>query len=149
MTRDRVTGLISLIIGIIVAISTLSLPDSKMPGDIGPKAFPFIASGILIICGGGLLATGGKKAEPVYDFAQLRRLGLIVCVVLAYIILMYLIGFIIPTLLASFALSTMFAKVNTVVPAWKRAVFSIAITAAIYVSFGMLLSMKLPSGILF
>ena len=49
-----------------------------MAGDIGPKVFPYISAGILIICGIGLLATGGKKAEKAsYTPKELGRLDTI------------------------------------------------------------------------
>ena len=63
MTKDRTTGLIALVLGIAVAIATSQLPPSTMVNDIGPKVFPFISAGLLIICGAGLLLTGTKKEE--------------------------------------------------------------------------------------
>ena len=149
MTKDRSTGLIAVILGIIVAIGAYQLPASKMPGDIGPKAFPYIAAGILIICGAGLIITGKKKSEPKYDKQQLKRLGLVIAVLLGYIIAMDLIGFIIPTLIVAFALCTMFAKGKTDVALWKRLLFAVLVDGVIYVSFTYLLNMQLPTGILF
>ena len=149
MTKDRSTGLIALVLGIIVAIGTSQLPDSKMPGDIGPKAFPFIAAGLLIVCGAGLLITGRKKSEAVYDNQQLKRLGLVIAVLLGYIIAMDLIGFLIPTFIVAFVLCTMFAKGKTEVALWKRLLFAVLVDGAIYTSFTYLLNMQLPKGILF
>lgn len=148
MTKDRFTGLISLILGICVAFSAYQLPNSKMPGDIGPKAFPYITAALLIICGIGLLITGNKKSAPVYNKEQTKRLALVIGVILAYIIAMDLIGFLIPTFVTAFLLCTMFAKGKTDVALWKRLLFAALVDGIIYVSFTVLLNMQLPQGIL-
>ena len=149
MTKDRGTGLIALILGLCVGVNAYQLPNSKMPGDIGPKAFPYITAALLIICGTGLLITGKKKAEPTYNREQLKRLGLVVGLLLAYIIAMDLIGFLIPTFIVAFLLCTMFARGKTNVALWKRLLFAALLDGAIYAGFTLLLNMQLPSGILF
>ena len=49
MTRDRCTGLVALMLGILTAAATSQLPPSTIANDIGPKAFPYITSFILIV----------------------------------------------------------------------------------------------------
>ena len=44
MTRDRMTGVISVILGIIVAAYAFFLPPSGAEGDVGPALFPYIRS---------------------------------------------------------------------------------------------------------
>lgn len=149
MTRDRATGSLSLLLGIFVAIGAYQLPKSKMPGDIGPAAFPYITAGLLIICGLGLLITGREKSPAAYTKAQFIRLVTVIGVVLAYIVGLHLIGFIIPTLAEAFALCTMFAKGKTELALWKRLLFAALVTGILYVSFEVLLKMPLPAGILF
>ena len=51
MKKDRATGLIAAILGIVVAIYAYFLPKSGIEGDIGPAIFPYIAAAMLIICG--------------------------------------------------------------------------------------------------
>lgn len=59
MTRDRCTGLVALMLGILTAAATSQLPPSTIANDIGPKAFPYITSFILIVSG-ALLTISGK-----------------------------------------------------------------------------------------
>lgn len=149
MTKDRCTGLLALILGLWVAVSAYQLPNSKMPGDVGPKAFPYITAALLIICGAGLLITGKKKSERTYNREQLKRLGLVLGLLLAYIVAMNLIGFLIPTFIVTFLLCTMFARGKTNVVLWKRLLFAALLDGAVYAGFTLLLNMQLPQGILF
>ena len=145
MTRDRVTGLIAVLLGLGIAFMTSQLPKTTMAGDIGPKAFPYIAAGIMILCGAGLLLTG-KKASPVfYTKAQFLRLLQIFGVMLGFIVLMQYLGYTIASLAALFILCSMFSQGKDIA-IWKRAVFAVALTAALYFMFVKLFSIPLPSG---
>lgn len=148
MSRDRVTGLISLVLGVIVAVATIQLPVSLMAGDIGPKVFPGIASGILIVSGTGLLITGKKKSETYFTKNEFKRLMGIGAIVVAYVICMDLFGFIGPSMIMLYVLSTMFTKDKKSVW-WQRIIFSVVVTLILYFSFSRLLSLKMPSGKLF
>ena len=86
MTRDRVTGLIALILGCAVAFATTQLPESSMAGDVGPKVFPYISAGILILCGIGLCVTGKEASPAYYNKAQFQRLVFIFGIVLLYVV---------------------------------------------------------------
>lgn len=149
MTKDRVTGLIALVIGCLVAAMTLRLPETTMAGDVGPKVFPFISAGILIFCGAGLLITGKKKEEkPFYTKEQLVRLALIFGVVLVYCILIHFIGYLISTLMGSFAISMMFGR-KAGIAWWKCLIFAVILTLVLNYSFVNLFSIQLPKGELF
>lgn len=148
MTRDRVTGLIGVILGIAVAIMTSQLPPTTMSGDIGPKAFPYIAAGILILCGSGLLITGRKQSPVYYTKHQFMRLCLIFAVMLGFVVAMQYLGYVIASFAALLILCSMFSQGKNVA-VWKRIVFSVLMTAALYVMFVKLFSIPLPSGVLF
>ena len=149
MTKDRSTGLIALILGIMTGILASRLPESTMAGDIGPKVFPYISAGILIICGIGLLASGGKKAEKAsYTPKELGRLGFIFCVVLGYCVLMTALGYMPATVLGTFVLSVMFGRKKQI-PWYRSLIFSIILTIAVYYIFEKLFVLPLPRGMIF
>ncbi len=149
MTRDQVTGLLALVLGVAMAVMTSQLPPSMMLGDIGPALFPFIASGLLIICGGGLIIKGRNQKTPsVFDRKAVKRLALIFGIVLIYCVAMNYIGFILPTICVLFALSTLFAE-NTKASIPARAIFAVALTLAIFLLFRNVLNLKLPTNQLF
>ncbi len=51
LTKNRVTGLVSLIVGIIYFIATRNLPETAVSDPIGPKVFPTIVSIGMILVG--------------------------------------------------------------------------------------------------
>ncbi len=146
MNRDRVTGLISVVIGAALAAATLMLPASTMRGDVGPKVFPAICATIFLFCGAGMLLQkpAGEPAKG-YSPEMLKRLGMIAGIVLVYVIAMDLIGFMIPTIAVLFVLCTMFSE-GMQVPRWKRLVFAIVISILIYFAFEKLMVLRLPRG---
>lgn len=148
MTKDRGTGLIALVLGAIIAVMTSQLPPSTIQGDIGPAVFPYFSAGLLMFCGAGLLITGNQKEASIFDKRALKRLALIFGVVLLYCIVMSYIGFLVPTVVIFFVLTTMFAEDANVVW-WKRLLYSVVLTLVIYLLFHNVLNLKLPTNQLF
>jgi len=148
MTRDRVTGLIAVILGGLIALSTSQLPASTMVGDIGPRVFPYIAAGILVFCGAGLCLTGKQPSPVYYTKAQFGRLIQIFVVALLYVLAMQYLGYSIATFSCVFVLCTMFSK-NTRIRWWKRLIYAGIFTTFIYLGIVSLLKIPLPTGKLF
>lgn len=148
MKRDQVTGAISLVLGVLVAVATVQLPASGMRNDLGPKVFPAICAAGLIISGIGTMLKKDGKQSRGYTRREFGRLVLISALVLGYVILMDLVGFLISTIIVLYIMSTMFAE-KLQVARWKRGLFAVAATAAIYVTFVKLMALQLPGGLLF
>lgn len=148
MTKDRGTGLIALVMGAAIAVMTSQLPPSTIQGDIGPAVFPYFSAGLLMFCGAGLLITGNQKEASIFDKRALKRLALIFGVVLLYCIVMSYIGFLVPTVVIFFVLTTMFAE-DADVAWWKRLLYSVVLTLVIYLLFHNILNLKLPTNQLF
>lgn len=149
MKRDHVTACISIVMGAIVAVMTWQLPDSRMPGDIGPKVFPAICAGILLVCGAALLIKKpAERHNENYSKEELCRLALVFGTVVLYVIFMQLIGFWLPTLFILFILCSMFMP-KSGVSVWKRAAFACFMTVGIYFLFEKAMMLQLPRGIFF
>lgn len=148
MTKNRVTGLIAVILGAAVGVGAFQLPESTIIGDVGPAVFPFLTAGILLICGAGLLITGGGEATALDSLAALRRLGVIFAAVLIYCIAMNYLGFVIPTIAILFVLATLFSE-DKPVAWWHKLLYAAAITLVIYFLFHNVLNLKLPDNQLF
>ncbi len=148
MTRDRVTGLLALALGCVIAFFTAQLPDSTMAGDIGPRAFPYISAGVLILCGAGLLVNGKRRSPAYYTKEQFKRLALIFGMVIAYVAAMQYLGYRIATFAGLFVLCTMFSQ-GKGVALWKRAVYAAVVTGVLYVVFVSVFKIPLPGGKVF
>lgn len=149
MHRDRIVGIITTVLGALVAFGTSQLADSNMPGDPGPKVFPFIAAGILTLC--GLILLIRKPAQEAKPFLngkeEVQRFVSIILVIAAYILLMWLFGFLLPTLVIVALLCFMFAEGKNI-PKWQPIVYSIIVTGVLYVAFVYMLKLRLPVGTL-
>ena len=66
-------------------------------------------------------------------------------VYLGYVVCLWAFGFLIATVLCLFTLSSMFSKGKSIA-IWKRLLYSIGVTAVLYVCFFTLLGMSLPVG---
>lgn len=109
MKRDRATGLIAAILGIVVAIYAYFLPKSGIEGDIGPAIFPYIAAAMLIVCGIILVVRkqDGDSAPFLPETVQKKRFLLMTVVYVLYGILLWAVGFLIATPIACFVLCAM------------------------------------------
>ena len=149
MHRDRIVGVLTTILGAAVAYMTSQLAGTNMPGDPGPKVFPYICAGILLVC--GLILTIRKPAGEAKPFLngkeEVKRFISIILVIAAYIVLMWLFGFLVPTLLVGCLLCFMFAEGKNI-PKWQPIVYSIIVTGALYVAFVYMLKLRLPVGTL-
>ena len=150
MKKDRLIGLISLVLGGIALALTMMIPmpaSSTSASEPGPRLFPMIASVILIVCGLGLTLQKQKDYDPYMTKEQVKRLGILFGAFVLYCAGLHFLGFIIATPILLFVTMTMFAgekKPSLVV----RLIYSIGLTAIIYLAFVVALKTNIPTGLL-
>lgn len=147
MKRDRATGIITAMLGVLVAVYTGMLPKSGIEGDIGPAVFPYIAAAMLVVCGVILAVRRQKEDSTPFlpELVQKKRFLLMTLVYILYGISLWAVGFLIATPVACFVLCVMMSGSRKIAK-WKLAVFSLIVTAVVYYCFYTLLSLKLPTG---
>lgn len=146
--KDRLLGTITLILGLLVIVGAMSLPESNLANDPGPAIFPVFGS-LLII--GGSIAVILQKQKPNKPFLkkeQWKRLWTLFILFALYALGLWLVGFIIATIIILFILSTLFSE-EVYTALWKRIVFSVVVTAIVFFLFEKGLSLLLPNGIIF
>lgn len=148
MSKNRVTGLIAVILGGAVGVGAYQLPGSTIIGDVGPAVFPYLTAAIFLICGIGLLITGGGEGGPLDSLTALKRLGIIFGVLLTYCIAMNFLGFLVPTIAVLYVLASMFSE-DSPRPWWQKLIYAGAISLATYLLFHNVFNLKLPSNQLF
>jgi len=151
MKKDRLIGLISLLLGGIAFALTMMIQvsaSSASASEPGPKLFPMIASVLLIGCGLGLMLQKQKDYDPYMTKEQVQRLCTLFGVFVLYCVGLHFLGFVIATPVLLFLTMTMFAgekKLSLIV----RLLYSVGLTAVIYLAFVVALKTNIPSGLLF
>jgi hypothetical protein len=148
--KERATGLIVLIVGILIIPFAVQLPSPNLVSDDpGPAIFPIIAAVMMIINGVILVVKNkskeGEKKKHYFNKEEWTRFGLLLFLYVGYFFLLWLIGFILATFIMMFVTCTMFSKGKNVA-GWKRVLFAVIVTAGIYCAFFKGLGLRLPLG---
>ncbi|MBQ9911378.1 MAG: tripartite tricarboxylate transporter TctB family protein [Lachnospiraceae bacterium] len=151
INRDQITGAVIVLLGVLVFVSISSY---KVPFTLsypGPRALPGLAAVGFVVCGAGIFIKGCMNREgekPFLDRKGWLKLGISVAALIAYVALMYVIGFLIPTALFLYGISTYYA-VGYNTKWWHRVIFAVATTAFLYLMYQVVFGYRLPTGILF
>lgn len=149
MNKERSAGIGAIVFGLVYALMTAQLPASNMVGDPGPKVFPYLAAGIIILTGTLLVVRkpGEGSSKPYLTKAEWKKFAVLLAVYVAYAVLLGLCGFLIATPICLFVTSTLFSA-GKKIAVWKRLLYSALVTLAIYALFAKALQVVLPAGTL-
>lgn len=149
LNTDRLLGAVLLAlgtggIGIAMQISVRTFND-----DPGPKLFPILACGILVICGLGLLPSRTTDENRLHIPRDVLARGTAMAALMAgYAVALWLVGFHLATVVTTYAFYHVIAGPARRVP-WRGAVYALAVTAGVHLMFAVALNAFLPRGILF
>ena len=151
MSKDRIVGLVSLVLGALTLIGTHLIKVAKMAvsmGDPGPKVFPTVAGVLLVICGLGLIVKRRQEEAVFMTKAQWLRVLWLFLTFVGYLLMLYVGGFIIATPILLFVMMTMFAgeKMPSIL---VRVIYAACCSGVIYLLFAVLLKTNVPTGMLF
>ncbi|WP_316861307.1 tripartite tricarboxylate transporter TctB family protein [uncultured Cohaesibacter sp.] len=149
MTRDRYLGILLMIAALFLGIVTVQIDYTPMTDDPGPKLFPLFACTILVLCGLGLLIQSKKnQKKQVFQKGYWIKLALVFAGLIAYGLMLWLIGFKIATPIMLFFFYWQMSQKGQF--SLFRALIYTAITfAIIYSFFQYVLGSYLPEGILY
>lgn len=140
---DRAAGTILLILAGAVALATRAFVVGFPADPVGPRAFPLLAAGILALGGLRLLL----KPDPDPDWPTPReagRLALAAAALLAYPLILPVLGFVATTGVVITALSLLFGG-----PPLRSAGAAFLFAGSLYLLFVHALGVPLPVGALF
>lgn len=147
-SKNKVTGILLTVVGILYGWMSLQLKKPKDPMDPGSSMFPLIASVGLIICGIVVFATVTEAdKKPFFTRQGWLNLLAVLLMLLVYVFGLKNVGFLIMTPLLLFGTSTMFSQ-GQQVGIGKRVLYSILMTAALYLFFIRIFKVALPMGVL-
>lgn len=149
MNKNRIIGIVLGFISILFLLMTKQLPTSKYSTVIGPRVFPYIASGGLLLCAVGLFfkkETEKEKAKgPFLDKKGWFRV-LKLCILLAAFPLMFkYLGFIIASFILLYIMISLFDLEKTE-PVWKKISATVGVTGILYIIFIYVINIRLPAG---
>ena len=147
--KDHLIGLLLVVFGITALILSMQIRVKGNSTDPGSRLFPVMASILLIACGAGVLLSAGKSKDKVFLLPQgWKKLGAAFGVMIGYTLALKYLGFVISTPVFLYFIVTMLAGEEKVV-VWKKILYSVVVTGLTWYIFQKILSMNLPSGILF
>ena len=149
MKRDYLIGGILTLLGIVAMLMSMQVQVKTGSTDPGSRIFPLLASGLLTVCGVGVLISAAKSEDKAFLSGEgwKKLLMAFGCMVLYILALKYL-GFLISTPVFLFAIITMLAG-GEKVAIWKKAAYALVVTGLSWYLFHSVLSMSLPNGVLF
>ncbi|HQQ31385.1 MAG TPA: tripartite tricarboxylate transporter TctB family protein [Rectinema sp.] len=152
MTTNILTGIISIVLGLVYSITALRLPRMAMGDRLGPKIFPYFVGIVTIITGIALILQDrnpekrSKKAE--FGFKEHKNLWLnIVILTIAGILFGFFIdelGYMIATALFMFFVSMLINRGRLV----QNVVIAVLFPVVTYFIFAVALKLSLPRGII-
>ena len=152
MTTNILTGIISIVLGLVYSITALRLPRMAMGDRLGTKICPYFVGIVTIITGIALILQDrdpekrSKKAE--FGFKEHKNLWLnIVILTIAGILFGFFIdelGYMIATALFIFSVSMLINKGKLV----QNIVIAVIFPVVTYFVFGVALKLSLPRGII-
>jgi len=131
---------------IVIAYTADTLPVVRQ-GVPGPGVFPIIVAGVMLICSISIFLTyvRSKDDTPIDLFSEgTRRAYLTMGIMLLYLVLTPIIGFLTVTFMFSAGTIKWFSKRGLV---YVTAV-SLGITVFVHITFSMILNVPLPTGFL-
>jgi putative tricarboxylic transport membrane protein len=151
MTKDRVTGLLALLLGGVYLAAAFRVRVLDAGDPTGPRAFPFLVAALVIASGAALLFRDrfGARSEPLAWRIRAERgvwirIALTIGCGIAYGLVLDGLGYLLATFLFMLAVSSF---VNVGRHAQNLAVAA-GFSLVTFVSFGLVLKLSLPRGIL-
>ncbi len=137
------------VISLAFIFMTFRLPVSRYSTVIGPKVFPYIAAGGLLLCSIALFfkreSEKEKAREPFLNRDGWLRFAKLISLLITFPLMFKYLGFILSSLVLLFIMITLFdlKKEETFL---KKALSSFSVTAVLYVLFIYVIKVRLPMG---
>lgn len=137
MSADRIFGGVMMVVALGYILSATGIQTSFMSDPVGPRVFPYLVAGVVMICALAMvLRPDPNAAWP--GVQMLGKLALATAVLLAYAYVIRPLGFLVPTAIAAGIISYMISP--RVVPA---ALSGVGLSVGLYVLFKVILGLGL------
>ena len=106
MAADRIFGAVMIVLALGYILSAMNIQTSFMSDPVGPRVFPYMVAGVVILCSLVMVFKPDANADWPGPTMALK-IGAALAVLVGYALLIRPMGFILPTIVASAALSYM------------------------------------------
>ena len=152
MTTNILTGIISIVLGLVYSITALRLPRMAMGDRLGPKIFPYFVGIVTIITGIALILQDRnpeKRSKKVdFGFKEHKnvwiKIGLFTIAGIVFGLIIDGLGYMIATALFMFFVSMLINRGRLV----QNTVIAVLFSVVTYFVFGVALKLSLPRGII-
>ena len=152
MTTNILTGIISIVLGLVYSITALRLPQMAMGDRLGPKIFPYFVGIVTIITGIGMILQDRnpeKRSKKVdFGFKEHKnvwiKIGLLTIAGIIFGLVIDGLGYMIATALFMFFVSMLINRGRLV----QNTVIAVLFSVVTYFVFGVALKLSLPRGII-
>jgi putative tricarboxylic transport membrane protein len=144
MGTHRVGGIITMLFGCVSLYEAIRLYPERMSFYVGDHIFPGVIGLAMLVL--GLLALFAKGEQFTVEFPDRRTLmqmAAVLGIMLGYWLLLFVVGYVISTLVASVLLFRVIGSYGY----GKSLVYSVILTAAMYLFFVYWLTIPFPNGI--
>ncbi|HOD58850.1 MAG TPA: tripartite tricarboxylate transporter TctB family protein [Rectinema sp.] len=152
MTTNILTGIISIVLGLVYSITALRLPHMTMGDRLGPKIFPYFVGIVTIITGIAMILQDRnpeKRSKKVdFGFKEHKnvwiKIGLLTIAGIIFGLVIDGLGYMIATALFMFFVSMLINRGRLV----QNTVIAVLFSVVTYFVFGVALKLSLPRGII-
>lgn len=152
MTTNILTGIISIVLGLVYSITALRLPQMAMGDRLGPKIFPYFVGIVTIITGIAMILQDRnpeKRSKKVdFGFKEHKnvwiKIGLLTIAGIVFGLIIDGLGYMIATALFMFFVSMLINRGRLV----QNTVIAVLFSVVTYFVFGVALKLSLPRGII-
>ena len=147
--KDQVLGIVLVIVSLIFGFFTNRISDSILVGDPGPKIFPAAACILIGLCG-LVLAVKPEKTEgrKFLSREEWKRLFSLYGIYLLYWGMLWFAGYKLAIPVILFIVSFLFSR-GTKTKTIQIVLYTVFVSAAIFVLYVIVMETRLPQGILF
>ena len=152
--KDRVLGVILLLISLFFFYFTMQQEAARFEGDPGPKMFPLIGCVITAVCGILTLVHPDRKEHKQYlSKEEFKRAAKLFGLYAAFLVLIWAVGFMITAPVLLFAISVLFSFESRPDDPWgkrilRSAIYAVIVGGALYLLYVTVLQTQLPTGAL-
>lgn len=104
MHADRIFGLFMMVLALGYILSAMGIQTSFMSDPVGPRVFPYLVAGVVMLCSLSLIL----RPDPNADWPRgmmLAKMAFSVVLLVAYALMIRPLGFIVPTVIVAGLLS--------------------------------------------